>query len=1140
MKAKLLKYMAIMAYALLVALPLRAEELHDKKRPLIEVLNEISETYHVFFSYESNRMKDLSVDFALNSGEDLNKVLNAVLSKVNYKFKLIGSRYYTIYPKALEGSRKLSRIERKLKQIERLESTSHMVVQGYTKKGLGYSAASMVQMMTVEKVLKGVVKDAEGQPVIGATVLAKGTTIGTITDVEGKFTLTVPETVNALTVSFIGYLSQDVTLAGKNQLEVVLQEDIAKLNEVVVVGYGQQKKRDITGAVVSVSEENFTQGANYNAAQLINGKASGVMVSQSSSAPGSGTRVQIRGVNSINGSNGVLYVVDGLPSVSISDLSPEDIESIEVLKDASSSAIYGTRAANGVVLITTKSGKKDKTELKYSAYYGVQKVAKHMDMLNGEQYMQTLNDIRIAEGKDAIYTDAEIAQVGKGTDWQDVVFKQSAPVTNHQLSLSGGAEKSSYYVGLNYFYQDGLIKDTDFSKINARTNLNFKPKEFIDFKLNMNITRSMYNLTAPSTSVNENAGVVNTALLFDPTLPSGLNENGRYYQNSFIAIDNPEAILYGWKRPQVKNTFYGTLATNVHFTKDLTGTIRVGGDIVSSMASSYKDRQTITGLSSGGVGSRSADDNTHWMTEFLLNYNKDIGQNQQLGLLAGTTFEQFMYTSVQASSRGFLSDVTGADLLQSGDNDNGDAVQSNRSRNRLHSVLGRLNYGLKDRYLLTASVRIDGTSRFSESQKYAVFPSAALGWRISDEPFFGNLGRTINELKLRLGYGKLGNQGINNYETLQTLVSGGSAVFGDAIYQGVVPARLPNANLKWETTSEVNIGLDYGLLNNRLHGSVEYYVRTTSDQLFNKPLPSVVGYSSIRVNFGKVQNRGFDIGLNSVNIDRKNFQWNSMLTVSTLKNEVVELPDFIPQVLTGNLGSFLGNYLLVTEGSPMQSYYGYEIAGIFQNQEEVQASAQPSAKPGEVKFVDQNKDGQINADDQVILGDPFPSMTIGLNNHFDYKGFTLDVFMQAVTGIQTFNANVAETLVPTNEYRNRIAKYYLNRWTPENPSEKYPSGVNSSAYFSGRLVNSLTVQDASFFRLKNVILGYDVPLADKKAISALHVYAAMDNILTFTKMDGFDPDANATSDGASGGLGKANYNDYPLNRTMRFGLNITF
>ncbi|PSL18802.1 TonB-linked SusC/RagA family outer membrane protein [Dyadobacter jiangsuensis] len=1084
--------------------------LSQRNVPIKEVLNSIARETGIIFWYD-NGLTELDRNVSISVKEaPITQVLDRLLNRTRLTYTQI-DKTIVIKRKAEPGP----------------------TGAAIPKRSPVKSAAASVMLREVS----GKVTDEKGEGLPGVNVVLKGTTTGTSTDINGKYTISFEEggAPVVLSFSFVGYVSQEVTVGAQTSINIQLVTDSKSLDELVVVGYGVQKKRDVTGAIVSVSEGNFTQGPNQNAAQLINGRAPGVNVSQASSAPGGATRVRVRGANSINGNNDVLYVIDGLPSVSIADLSPEDITSIEVLKDASASAIYGTRAANGVILITTKTGGKDKSELRYSGYYGIQSVAKRIDVLNGNQYMNLLNDLRAAAGREPVYSADEIARVGAGTNWQDEIFRNSAPVQNHQLSMSGGTEKGNYYVGLNYFNQQGLVKESQFKKFNLRTNVSFKPKSFIDFKLNANFTRGVNNQILVSNAANEAAGPINTAIQFDPTLPAGLDQSGKYYLNNFIALDNPLALIDGVDMVDVRNAFYGTLSTDIHFSKDLTGTIRVGGDVLSTQGSYYNNRMTINGKSSGGIGSKSGSEQNHWLSEFLLNYNKKLGKAHQLGLMAGTTFEQFGTAGLSASNRGFLSDVTGSDLLQSGDNLNGDAVSSDRSRNRLHSILGRANYSINDRYLLTASVRVDGTSRFAENHKYAVFPSLALAWRVSDEAFFRGLSRTVSDLKLRAGYGKLGNQGIQNYETLQTLVSGGSAIFGNSISQGVIPARLPNANLRWETTSEYNIGLDYGLFGNRIYGSIEYYVRKTNDQLFNKPLPAVVGYSSIRVNFGQVRNSGFDFGLNSVNIRRKGLEWTSMLSVSTLKNEVTQLPDFIPQVLTGTLGSFISNYMIVQKGSAMQSYYGYQIDGIFQNEAEIKESAQPGAKPGEPRFRDQNGDNVINTNDQVVLGNPFPKLTFGLNNHVAYKGFTLDVFVQAVSGIHTLNGNMAETLLPTNEYRNRLAEVALNRWTPENPSTKYPSGVNAANYFSGRIVNSLTVQNASFFRLKNVVLGYNVPLKSNPAISKVNVYAAMDNIFTATKMIGFDPDANAT-----GGVTKANYNDYPLNRTLRLGVNVTF
>ncbi|MGE8423195.1 MAG: hypothetical protein ACN6PI_10215, partial [Sphingobacterium siyangense] len=381
----------------------------------------------------------------------------------------------------------------------------------------------------------------------------------------------------------------------------------------------------------------------------------------------------------------------------------------------------------------------------------------------------------------------------------------------------------------------------------------------------------------------------------------------------------------------------------------------------------------------------------------------------------------------------------------------------------------------------------------------------------------------------------LGNQGIDNYQTINTLVASGNAVFGDKIYQGVVPARLPNKNLRWESTEEINLGLDFELLRGRITGSVDAYKRNTKDQLFSKPISSVVGFSNYMVNFGNVENRGIDFQLNSKNIIRDQWQWNSLFNLALLKNEVKELPDFIPQLITGSIASFISNYQLVERGQPMLSFYGYETEGIFQNDAEIKNSAQPEAKPGHIRFKDQNQDGKIDLKDRTILGKPFPSINLSLSNTFKYKNVSLDFLLQYVGGISMLDANITETLYPTNEYRNRLSEYYLNRWTPENPTNQYPSGVNPTAYGGDYIINSMTVRDASFLRLKNINLNYEV-LKNGKSVNRVNIFLALENLATWTKYKGYDPDASATGTSA---VSKVSYNSYPLARTIRLGLNLT-
>lgn len=828
----------------------------------------------------------------------------------------------------------------------------------------------------------------------------------------------------------------------------------------------------------------------------------------------------------------MLYVVDGLPGVNPADLNPGDIESIQVLKDASAAAIYGTRAANGVVLIETKKGNSGKTQLRYSAYYGRQDVPENIDVLGAADYMRQVNERRTFRDEALVYTDEEIAAAGEGTNYQDEIY-QSAPVQNHQLSLSGGGENSKYYVGLNYFDQDGVVNTSGTRKYNLRTNVESTAFDRLKMGLNLNYTHQTTNSVF---SQNTDGGLISSALRADPTLPATLDTlTGRYYDVGSSAQENPLALLYGLERANVARRFYASFNTDYEIVDHLTATLRLGAESNSSRADNFNNRLSQSGFANGGIANVSAGESTHWLVETLLKYQNTFNELHDFSLLGGATWERFDSRGLGASSRGFISDVLGTNGLETGDSDEGDNVSSDRSANQLNGFIGRLTYGFDSKYLLTATLRVDGSSRFATENKYALFGGASAGWRIDQEAFMSDT-EWVSQLKLRVGYGELGNQAIPNFTTRQTLIANNGAVYvtGGAEQQGVVAARLPNPDLTWETTSEINVGVDYGFLDDRVSGSVDYFRRKTTDQLFLKPLPSVVGFSSVWTNIGEVENRGIDFSLNTVNY-RGAFTWKTGITLSYLQNEVTRLPDFTEQIIGGFAGNFVSGFWIVEEGAALRSYYGYEIDGIFQEGDDVENSPTPAPdfKPGMPRFADQDKDGDIDADDRVILGNAFPDFTYGIRNTFTYANFTLDIFINGVQGATTYDNNVAESLYPINTFTNTLSTYYFGRYTPENPSTTLPSGENYSLYAS-QAVNSLTIVDASYVRLKNVTLNYNVPL-ESATISGLSVYAAVDNLLTITGFEGYDPEASVTNS-----LEARSYNSYPLARTVRFGLDIQF
>lgn len=996
------------------------------------------------------------------------------------------------------------------------------------------SAPNMPEYIPKANIVKGRVTNAQGEPLAGVSVTIKGTQTGTLTDENGDYSLDVPPT-GTLVFSFVGFTAQEVSVNGRSSIDISLVGSVSELEQVVVVGYGTQKKSDLTGSVSSINSGDFVQGVATDALQLISGKAAGVDVSQANSEPGGKLNIRVRGVGSINSSNTALIVIDGVPGGSTANINPADIESIDILKDASSAAIYGTRAANGVVLITTKKGKQGPARITYNTYLALQSPAAKLNVLDGSQYMNYLNDISKDEGRSPVFTEEQIKAIGKGTNWQDQLFRK-ALATNHQLSIGGGNENVKYYSSLRYLSQNGILISSGINQYNFITNLEITPNDKFKFAININGNRNDKNKIANESSTgNENADPLNAATQFDPTIGTELDANGRYQLNPTVALDNPIALANGYNFKEQNSRLFGSVLGEYKILTGLKATIRLGGDFSSITEDDYTEQITQKGLANGGIGELNELKETYWLAEGLINYDKSWGNNN-LAILGGATWEKFMTTTQGSYATGFLSDVTQTNLLQSG-NVSTFRVTSSRSSHKLQSFFGRANYTLLNKYLFTATIRSDGTSRFSKKNQYAIFPSVALGWKLTEEEFMSHAG-FVNNLKLRISYGRMGNEGIGNFATIPTYVAGGNTVLGGVIVNGAQPARLPNPDLKWETTAEYNFGLDYGLWNNRISGSVEYYIKNTFDQLFDKPVPLTTGFSTILTNFGNVKNKGIDFSLNSRNLVGK-LGWETSLSISTLKNKVAELPPFIGRIITGGIIANIPGFSIVEQGSPMYAYYGYRVDDIFRTQGEIDKSAQPDAKLGWPKFFDANNDGKIDASDRVILGNPYPSFIYSIGNTFSYHNFSLNIYFTGVSGIKTFNGNIVESMFPINFERNIISRYYFDRWTPENPNAEYPSGANSSVYFgNGRMINSYSIQDASYFRLKNLTLNYRVPIDNSRIFKAASISLTGENLFTITNFIGYDPAANQTGDGTS--VAKSSYNNYPIARIISLGASFTF
>lgn len=996
--------------------------------------------------------------------------------------------------------------------------------------------------------IKGTVVDETGQPVIGANIVVEGTTNGTISDLDGNFMLQVPEKTD-LRVSYIGYLDQKVKVGTNTTLRIVLKEDTQTLDEVIVVGYGTMKKSDITGSVASVRLDDLKEGASTSVDQMLLGKSAGVNVVQSSGEPGGGFSVNIRGASSINGGVSPLYVIDGVPIdnsrpvsqgsiVGFSDnrsprnpmssINPADIESLEILKDASATAIYGSRGANGVILITTKSGKAEKMKVSYSGSVGIQSPSNKLKLLNAADYKRVLNDIIDASGDTETSKVGEIANGGVGTDWQDEVTRQNAITHEHQLSFSGGNSKTFYYTSLNYVNQEGIVNNTSFERLGARINLKSDISDKI--KIGMNVTGSYMkdNFVANGFGVNENAGVMYAAYNYDPTVPVR-DEEGNFALSPELQLDNPVALQEGMTSYSDTYRFLASAFGEYHITKDLFLRLNLGTDFMNESRKNFVSSLTKQGRFYGGIASNQNSEKSNYIVEATANYNKTI-QKHSFGALAGISYQRYVTSYLNNRAADFPNESLGAENLNLG-NQETFRIQNSVTGNRLASYIGRVNYSFDDRYLATVTFRADGSSRFGKNNKFGYFPSAALAWRLSNESFLKEIDQ-ITSLKLRLGWGRTGNQEIGDYPALSTYQSAGSAIWDGKQVVGTGPAKMPNPDLKWETTDQINLGLDFGVFNNRINGGLDYFWKKTTDMLLQLPVPQSTGYRSILSNVGRIDNKGIELFLNTVNIDTKDFKWESNITFTSMRNKVKDLGG-IDEIIVGAGYTHVEQVAIRKPGLPLNSYYGWEVAGVWQENDDY-SKMKEDYKPGDLKYVDQNKDGVINDADRVVLGNSFPDFQWSFGNTFSYKNFDLYVFFEGVQGVDMLNGNLIDSYFPIDFKRNKFAEPYLNRWTPENPTNQYPS-FTDPLKLGRKVVNSRTLSDASYVRLKTIRFSYRVPKFSS-LIQSLQLYVTAENLFTITDYVGLDPAINSNNNSNF----RMDFNAYPSARTFIFGAKIDF
>ncbi|QRX62704.1 TonB-dependent receptor [Dysgonomonadaceae bacterium zrk40] len=1047
------------------------------------------------------------------------------------------------------------------------------------------------QPVTQQVNLTGRVTDENGEPVIGANISVPGTTTGTVTDYDGYYALTVPKG-STLRFSYIGYLDREYNITSQTQLNVQLLEDTEVLDELIVVGYGVQRKSVVTAAISKVTAEELNVTRPSRVEDALKGKVSGVQITQSSGQPGSDSKVRIRGIGTINNSE-PLYIVDGMiVGGGINYLNPVDIESVEILKDAASAAIYGARAANGVILVTTKKGTKGKASVNYDVSYGWQNPWKKREILNAEEYMVIMNEMQLNDGNLPRYNNEQVMGAGVGTDWQDETFYYNAPVQNHQVSVSGGSDDLLYFLSFGFFDQAGIVggnyDKSNYRRYSLRSNSTYTVFEADDrsflnkVTVGANIGYSRDKSTGIETN-SEYGSILGSALTFSPLVsvyadeataagilaqyPHAVTDGDRVFSlppAGFQEIANPVGMLHqpsaGFNNSdKFVSSFWGEL----QILPELKFRTTYGADLAFWGYDSYtfpyflatqgKDQQFSTVQSEMNRG-------YSWQLENYLSYAKSFNEVHNLSAVAGVSASRYRYRNLGGNDR---------DLLETSPSKaNINSAIADRQLERAWggtggydftgtaSYFGRVDYNYAERYMLQATMRRDGSTSFGPNNKWGVFPSFSVGWNMTNEAFMANRPEWFDYMKLRFSWGKNGNDRIGNF-LYTSLMNGGQNYYFGGGYQvneadpakvgeitgsmqyGSSPGYIPNPNVKWEESVQTDLGLEARFLNSRLTFGFDYFVKATNDMLMYQPIPSYVGLGAPIANVGDMENRGVEFELGWKN-SAGDFNYFISANASYLQNKLINLGNETGEQIYENAGaSGVGSYVKGMNGEVFPYFYGFKTDGLFQNQAEVDgyvngegARLQPTAKPGDVRFVDTNGDGSISDDDKTKIGKGAPDWTYGLTLGADWKGFDANLFFQGTYGNDIFDFAQRGDIPAANR-----PAWILDRWHGEGTSNRMPRMTSANPNSNWRS-SDLYIKDGSYVRLKSAQLGYTLPdaLTKKISIQRLRLYVSADNLLTFTGYDGFDPEI------ASGGYTTIGIDRgiYPQARTISLGANISF
>lgn len=966
-----------------------------------------------------------------------------------------------------------------------------------------------------DRTITGTVTDNKQEPLIGVNVVVKGnTSVGAITDLNGKYSLSVPEGKATLVFSYIGYVTQEVSVGSRNTVDVVLVDDAQALDEVVVVGYGVVKKRDLVGSIASVKSQDITAVPTSNVLESMQGKIAGLDMTRSSGQPGSAFNFTIRGDRSLTASNAPLILVDGIAYGTDIDINPNDVESIEVLKDASTTAIYGSRGANGVILVTTKKGKEGKAKVDFNAYWGPSFSTNLPKVNNTEQYVAMRREAMRAVGQwnspadDGVIWDAvalERIKNNVNTDWYDLIM-DDATTQNYQVSISGGTDATKVSFSLDYFDETGILIGDDFDRFNGRINVSQRIMKGMEAGASALFTTSTRN-AAPN-------NVFHAAQTKEPYgVP--FNEDGSLNKYPFTGSGATDInMLFNQDKNNYvdetkSNRFFGTLFLNWEIIKGLQFRTNFGYDSQNSRNGHFEGVNSTFVESNKGLAkvSKNETHSTAWTWENTLTYTKDFDIHS-LTAMVGHSMSKSSSEDTYAEGKGLSFEQS---LFHNLDGTQQDyALSSTLTESSMLSYFARLNYKLLDKYLLTATLRADGSSVLAKGNRWGYFPSVAVAWRMKDEHFLSSVDE-ISDLKLRLSYGLSGNSAVSPYQTTGGL-SKTIYEFGTVPAYGYRPYSMANLELQWEKTRVLNFGVDFGLFNNRVYATIDAYKTWTSDLLLPMILPGHTGFTEVISNVGKTETRGIDLSINTVNFDTKDFKWTTDLTFSANKEEITAL-----NTNQNDVGS--GWFI----GSPTKVFYDYEKIGIWQTSEAAEA-AKYGQEPGDIKVRDQTNDGAIDANnDRKVLGQQTPKWTAGLNNRFEYKGWELSFFLYARVGHLIQN-EAAANFNPSG-WNNSIACDY---WTPENPTNAYPR-PNFNKNESMLYKSTLAYCKGNFLKIKDITFGYSFPkqMISKLNMSKLRIYTTLKNFFTFSAVDDYDPERGGS-------------NSYPMTKQVVFGINVSF